>query len=101
MLEATATLAKSELVYRELRGHILSGRYVAGYRLVLNQIARELGVSSVPVREAIRRLEAEKLITFTRNVGAEVSPSTWGTTRTRCRRWRSWRVRPPRWPHPT
>lgn len=73
MLEATATLAKSELVYRELRGHILSGRYVAGYRLVLNQIARELGVSSVPVREAIRRLEAEKLVTFTRNVGAEVS----------------------------
>lgn len=69
----TLPLAKSELVYRELRGHILSGRYVAGYRLVLDQIARQFGVSTVPVREAVRRLEAEKLVTFTRNVGAEVS----------------------------
>ena len=73
MTETIPTLSKSELVYRELRKHILSGRYVAGYRLVLDQIARELGVSTVPVREAIRRLEAEKLVTFTRNVGAEVS----------------------------
>ncbi|MDO5676419.1 MAG: GntR family transcriptional regulator [Propionibacteriaceae bacterium] len=73
MLEPSTKLAKSELVYRELRGKILSGRYVAGYRLVLDQIARDLGVSTVPVREAVRRLEAEKLVSFTRNVGAEVS----------------------------
>lgn len=67
------TLAKSELVYRELRSRIISGRYVTGYRLVLDQVAREMGVSPVPVREAIRRLEAEKLVTFRRNVGAEVA----------------------------
>nr|NLD40384.1 GntR family transcriptional regulator [Actinomycetales bacterium] len=66
-------LSKSESVYRELRGRIVAGRYVAGYRIVLDQIAREMGVSPVPVREAIRRLEAEKLVTFTRNVGAEVA----------------------------
>lgn len=66
-------LAKSERVYRELRSRIVSGRYVAGYRIVLDQVARELEVSPVPVREAIRRLEAEKLVTFTRNVGAEVA----------------------------
>jgi hypothetical protein len=40
---------------------------------VLDQLAREMGVSAVPVREAIRRLEAERLVTFTRNVGAEVA----------------------------
>lgn len=68
-----APLAKSERVYRELRSRIVSGRYVAGFRIVLDQIARELEVSPVPVREAIRRLEAEKLVTFTRNVGAEVA----------------------------
>lgn len=66
-------LSKSERVYRELRSRIISGRYVAGYRIVLDQVARELEVSPVPVREAIRRLEAEKLVTFTRNVGAEVA----------------------------
>ena len=66
-------VSKSEMVYRELRSHILSGQYSAGYRLVLDQVARELGVSPVPVREAVRRLEAEGLVTFTRNVGAEVA----------------------------
>ncbi len=66
-------LAKSEMVYRGLRDKILTGRYVAGYRLVLDQIAREYGVSTVPVREAVRRLEAEKLVSFTPNIGAVVS----------------------------
>lgn len=77
MAQATApragAVSKSEMVYRELRAHILSGQYSAGYRLVLDQVARELGVSPVPVREAVRRLEAEGLVTFTRNVGAEVA----------------------------
>ncbi|KAE8765824.1 GntR family transcriptional regulator [Georgenia thermotolerans] len=75
MAQATApgTVSKSEMVYRELRSHILSGQYSAGYRLVLDQVARDLGVSPVPVREAVRRLEAEGLVTFTRNVGAEVA----------------------------
>ncbi|MEU3271481.1 GntR family transcriptional regulator [Saccharomonospora sp. NPDC006951] len=66
-------LSKSETVYRQLRDNIMAGRYVAGYRLVLDQLAREHSVSTVPVREAIRRLEAEGLVTFTRNVGAEVA----------------------------
>lgn len=65
--------SKSETVYRELRERILTGRYSAGYRLVLDQLAREFTVSPVPVREAVRRLEAEGLVTFTRNVGAEVT----------------------------
>lgn len=66
-------VSKSEMVYQQLREEILSGRYVAGYRLVLDKLARELDVSPVPVREAVRRLEAEGLVTFTRNVGAEVA----------------------------
>ncbi|KAA5835120.1 GntR family transcriptional regulator [Saccharopolyspora hirsuta] len=66
-------LSKSEKVYRELHSRILSGRYASGYRLVLDQIAREFGTSPVPVREAVRRLEAEGLVTFTRNVGAQVA----------------------------
>lgn len=67
------SLSKSETVYRELRARILSGRYGGGYRLVLGTLASEFGVSVVPVREAVRRLEAERLVRFTRNVGAEVA----------------------------
>lgn len=67
------TLSKSEQAYRLIRERIESGRYVPGYRLVLAPIAGELGMSVVPVREAIRRLEAEGLVTFETNVGAQVS----------------------------
>ena len=70
---AGGSISKSERVYRTLRQGILSGRYSAGYRLVLDRIAREIGVSAVPVREAVRRLEAEGLVEFQRNVGAIVT----------------------------
>lgn len=69
----TTRVSKSEMVYRRLHEQIITGRYGAGYRLVLDKIARDLDVSPVPVREAVRRLEAEGLVTFTRNVGAEVT----------------------------
>lgn len=68
-----AALSKSEQAYRLIRERIDSGRYVPGYRLVLAPIANELGMSVVPVREAIRRLEAEGLVTFELNVGAQVA----------------------------
>jgi DNA-binding GntR family transcriptional regulator len=65
--------SKSERAYRWIRERIGTGAYTPGYRLVLAQIAKELDVSVVPVREAIRRLEAEGLVTFERNVGAQVA----------------------------
>lgn len=73
MKQTVPHLAKSELVYRELREQIVSGHLAVGHRLVLGQLAREFNVSPVPVREAVRRLEAERLVVFTPNVGAEVA----------------------------
>lgn len=69
----TATPSKSQLAYDWIRQRIDDGRYVSGFRLVLGQIAGELDISVVPVREAIRRLEAEGLVTFEKNVGAQVA----------------------------
>ncbi|MFD5600094.1 GntR family transcriptional regulator [Leucobacter sp. NPDC058333] len=68
-----ASESKSEQAYRLIRSRIDSGQYVPGFRLVLGPIAAELDMSVVPVREAIRRLEAEQLVTFERNVGAQVA----------------------------
>ncbi|WP_157157951.1 MULTISPECIES: GntR family transcriptional regulator [unclassified Diaminobutyricimonas] len=65
--------SKSQQAYAFVRARIDDGRYTPGFRLVLGQIAKQLGVSVVPVREAIRRLEAEGLVTFERNVGAQVA----------------------------
>ncbi|GAA1661339.1 GntR family transcriptional regulator [Fodinicola feengrottensis] len=61
-------------MYDELRKRILAGTYGPGFRLVIDGIASELGVSAVPAREAIRRLEAEGLVIFEPQVGARVSP---------------------------
>lgn len=72
MTEA-ATRSKSQHAYLWLKERIASEELTPGYRLVLGSIAAELGMSVVPVREAIRRLEAEGLVTFERNVGARVS----------------------------
>lgn len=64
---------KSEQAYLWLRERIAGEDFTPGYRLVLATIAGELDMSVVPVREAIRRLEAEGLVTFERHVGARVS----------------------------
>lgn len=68
-----ASRSKSQQAYHWLKERIASQEFTPGYRLVLATIAAELGMSVVPVREAIRQLEAEGLVTFTRNVGAQVS----------------------------
>ncbi len=70
---ATVGLSKAQLAHQWIRSRISDGTFSPGYRLVLGQIARELDVSAVPVREAIRLLEAEGLVTFERNIGAQVA----------------------------
>lgn len=72
-LTGTAPPSKSQLAYEWIAARIADRTFTPGYRLVLGQIAREIDVSVVPVREAIRRLEAEGLVTFERNVGAQVA----------------------------
>lgn len=71
--EGGTTRSKVERVYDTLKQRIVDGAYSPGYRLVLDQLARELKVSTLPVREAVRRLEAEGFVDFQRNVGARVA----------------------------
>ena len=56
-----------------LRERILHGRFPEGEPLRQDAIAEELGVSRIPVREALRQLEAEGLVTFNPHRGAVVS----------------------------
>jgi DNA-binding GntR family transcriptional regulator len=68
-------LTKQERAYQAIRERILDGTYVPGYRVVIDTLAVEFGVSALPVREAIRRLEAEGLVVFRPNAGATVTPT--------------------------
>jgi DNA-binding GntR family transcriptional regulator len=56
-----------------LRERILHGEYPEGEPLRQDAIAAELGVSRIPVREALRQLEAEGLVTFSPHRGAVVT----------------------------
>jgi DNA-binding GntR family transcriptional regulator len=56
-----------------IRERILRGRYPEGEPLRQDAIGIELGVSRIPVREALRQLEAEGLVTFSPHRGAVVT----------------------------
>lgn len=61
-----------------LREKILRGDYPEGVPLRQDALASELGVSRIPVREALRQLEVEGLVTFSPHVGAVVSTLSLG-----------------------
>ncbi|MHC4459020.1 MAG: GntR family transcriptional regulator [Planctomycetota bacterium] len=64
---------KSEVVYERLRHDIIDGKLKPGERIVISDLSDELGVSETPIREAIRRLESERLLDITPHVGPIVT----------------------------
>lgn len=70
------TVSVADRVTNELRSAILTGRLKPGQEFSLRQIAGELGVSFIPVREALRSLEAEGLLLTHRGRSASVAPMT-------------------------
>ena len=68
-------------VHAALREQILSGELERGSRLPQETLAAEFGVSRTPLREALRRLAAEGLVTLQPNYGATVSKLDFGDMR--------------------
>lgn len=62
-----------ERVYRHTRKAILMGDYPPGFSLRMSDLGRINGVSAIPVREAMRRLEAERLVESVANKGVRVA----------------------------
>ncbi len=65
--------ATQEWVYRVLRQGIISGTLTGGTQLKQDEISAALNVSHIPVREALRQLEAQGLVTIHPNCGASVT----------------------------
>lgn len=66
-------LTKSEFAYHELRRRIVDDEIAPGTRLLLRPLAEELGLSVMPVRDALRMLEGEGLVTLESHRGATVT----------------------------
>ncbi len=66
-------LSKSDFAYQELRRRILDDKIPPGTRLLLRPLAEELGLSVMPVRDALRMLEGDGLVTLESHRGATVT----------------------------
>lgn len=69
-------LTKNDYAYTQVRQLILSGDLGAGEVIAQGKLARELGLSTTPLREAIRRLATEGLVELAAHRDARVSPLT-------------------------
>lgn len=63
---------KRQYAYKVIHTRIVDGTYAPGQRIIIDQIAKEIGCSHIPVREAIHQLESDQLIEFKPNFGAIV-----------------------------
>ncbi|GGS51966.1 GntR family transcriptional regulator [Streptomyces griseoviridis] len=73
MADTNLFVSKSDYAYAELRGQILSGTLPAGARLAQYDLAESLNMSITPLREAIRRLSSEGLVTVETHRDVRVS----------------------------
>ena len=65
---------KQEFVYQTLRDAIVRCELAPDERLVIDDLARRLEVSSIPVREALQLLQSEGLVVTVPHVGTTVAP---------------------------
>lgn len=65
---------KGDLVRERIEAAIMNGTLEPGERVVVDQVAKELGVSKIPVREALSKLESFGLIVQSPHTGPRVAP---------------------------
>lgn len=73
-LAAVDSSTVQERVYRELRAALQQGRLVSGEQLTIRALARAVGTSEMPVREAVKRLLAEGALRQAPNRTLQIVP---------------------------
>lgn len=72
--EDEASVTSVEQATNLIRQAIVQGRYGPGERIKISETAERFGLSAMPVREALRKLEGEGIVSITPNRGATVRP---------------------------
>lgn len=72
--QAAAIPTKQRAVYEALRMEIMSGQLQPGEVLVIDSLAKRFQVSIIPVREALRQLQSERLVEIRAHTGVRVTP---------------------------
>jgi DNA-binding GntR family transcriptional regulator len=71
---ASANSSAVDLVTAEIRRAVLAGTLAPGMHFSIRDLAEQLGVSHIPIREALRRLESQGLILLPQARSASVAP---------------------------
>lgn len=74
MSNAMQTVTITDLVYRRLRDEIISGKLEPSSRIIESNLAERYSVSRTPLREAVKRLEQERLVERLPQGGVLVAP---------------------------
>jgi len=72
-IDSNRMLPIRDVIYHRIRTDVLRGKLRPGERLMEEQLASELGTSRTPVREALRKLEVEKLVQHHPHKGVIIS----------------------------
>jgi DNA-binding GntR family transcriptional regulator len=64
---------KSALAYENLKSEIINGMIKPGERIIIQTISKKYGISDIPVREALKKLEADGFVQNTPHVGVVVT----------------------------
>ena len=62
----------SDIAYDYIRKRILNGEYPPGHALMTEQLSADIGVSRTPIRDSLRQLELDGLVTIQPRLGASV-----------------------------
>ena len=73
-LQRPAKLSLPDLAYETIVEAIVDGRLASGNRLSIDHLARELDMSNTPIREALSRVAADRLVSQQPNRGYTVTP---------------------------
>jgi DNA-binding GntR family transcriptional regulator len=73
MLSTPSFQTKEQYAYETLRKAILSGQLEPGEKLVIDRLSTEMGLSQIPIRAAIQRLQAEGLVVIHPHASAMVA----------------------------
>jgi DNA-binding GntR family transcriptional regulator len=71
---SSSNITQAEQAYRKLRDLIIRCELAPGSRLTQDQLARLVGLGKTPVREALQRLDHERLVTSISHHGYQVTP---------------------------
>ncbi len=74
----------TDVAYDFIRRKILNGEYPPGYALMTEVLAKEIGVSRTPIRDACRKLETDGLVDIRPHLGASVKSMDIGELKDMC-----------------